>query len=120
MINKAIFLLLISLVLLPLHALAVPLLGGWRPLRDVKDPHVIAVGEFSVSEYNKKSKSELKFVSVVSGESQVVAGTNYRLIVAVNDGVEITGGGESKNYEAIVWDRPWLKTMNLTSFKPSI
>ncbi|KAL0889378.1 hypothetical protein Bca101_013361 [Brassica carinata] len=99
--NKAIFLLLLSLVLLPLYASASPLVGGWRPLKDVNDPHVVEIGEFSVTEYNKQSKSGLKFMSVVSGESQVVAGIKYRLIVAVNDGVEIAKAGASKNYEAI-------------------
>ncbi|KAF8108410.1 hypothetical protein N665_0109s0035 [Sinapis alba] len=119
--NKAIFLLLLPLLLLPLYASASALVGGWRPLSDVNNPHVVEVGKFSVSEYNRQSKSGLKFVSVVSGESQVVAGTKYRLIVAVNDGVEIANdGGASKNYEAIVWDQPWLKSMNLTSFKPAI
>ncbi|KAJ0240571.1 Cysteine proteinase inhibitor 5 [Hirschfeldia incana] len=119
--NKAIFLLLLPLVLLPLYASASARLGGWRPLSDVNDPHVVEIGEFSVSEYNKQSKSGLKFVSVVSGESQVVSGTNYRLIVAVNGGVEIANAdGASKNYEAIVWEQPWLKSRNLTSFKPAI
>ncbi|KAJ4901396.1 Cysteine proteinase inhibitor 5 [Raphanus sativus] len=118
--NKAIFLLFLSLVLLPLYASASPFVGGWRPLRNVSDPHVVEIGEFAVSEYNKQSKSGLKFVSVVSGDSQVVAGTNYRLIVAVNDGVKIANAGASKNYEAIVWEQPWLKSKNLTSFKPAM
>ncbi|XP_013695374.2 LOW QUALITY PROTEIN: cysteine proteinase inhibitor 5 [Brassica napus] len=118
--NKATSILLLSLVLLPLYASASPRVGGWRPLSDVNDPHVVEIGRFSVSEYNMQSKSGLKFVAVVSGETQVVAGMNYRLIVAVNDGVKIAGAGASKNYEAIVWERAWLKSMNLTSFKPAL
>ncbi|KAL0010817.1 hypothetical protein SO802_005925 [Lithocarpus litseifolius] len=38
-----------------------------------------------MEEYNKESKSQLKFLSVVKGETQVVSGTNYRLIVATKD-----------------------------------
>lgn len=114
--NKAIFLLLLSLVLL--HASAAAPTGRWTPISNVKDPHVVGVGKFAVSEYDMESKSELKFVAVVSGESKVVAGISYRLIVAVNDGV--AGPGASKNYEAIVWEKEWLKSMNLTSFKPVV
>ncbi|KAL0692847.1 hypothetical protein Bca4012_060027 [Brassica carinata] len=114
--NKAFFLLLPSLLLLPLYASAVALVGGWSPISDVKDPHVIEMGVFAVSEYDKQSKSGLKFVTVVSGEFQVVAGTNYRLIVTVDGGVGIA----SKKYEATVWEQSWLKEMNLTSFKPTV
>ncbi|KAF8096255.1 hypothetical protein N665_0313s0025 [Sinapis alba] len=117
--NRAIFLLLISLVLLLLlHASAAAPTGRWTPISNVKNPHVVEVGKFAVSEYDMESKSELKFVAVVSGESKVVAGTSYRLIVAVDDSA--TGAGGSKNYEAIVWEKEWLKSMNLTSFKPVV
>ncbi|CAH8384220.1 unnamed protein product [Eruca vesicaria subsp. sativa] len=109
---KAIFLLL---GLLSFHASAMAPAGRWSPIGNVKDHHVVEVGKFAVSEYDMQSKSELKFVAVVSGESKVVAGINYRLIVAVND-----GPGGSKNYEAIVWEKQWLKSMNLTSFKPVV
>ncbi|CAN8267110.1 unnamed protein product [Cochlearia groenlandica] len=111
--NKLISLLFLSLIL---HAFSAARVGGWTPITDVKDPHVVEIGEFAVSEHNKQSKSSaLKFAAVVSGETQVVSGTNYRLVVAANDGGD---DGASKNYEAIVWEKPWLKTMNLTSFKP--
>ncbi|CAH8388718.1 unnamed protein product [Eruca vesicaria subsp. sativa] len=82
--NKA-FLLLLSLVL-PLYVIAVARVGGWSPISDVTDPLVVEIGVFAVSEYNKQSKSGLKFVTVVSGESQVVAGTNYRLLLTVDGG----------------------------------
>ncbi|XP_006281295.2 cysteine proteinase inhibitor 5 [Capsella rubella] len=109
--SKIIFLLLLSLVVV--YASAAARVGGWSPISDVKDPHVVEIGEFAVTEYDKQSKSGLKFETVVSGESQVVSGTNYRLIVAVNE------GGASKNYEALVWDKPWLKFRILNSFKPA-
>ncbi|RID45254.1 hypothetical protein BRARA_I01996 [Brassica rapa] len=116
--SRAIFLLLL-LLLLSFHASAMLPAGRWSPISNVKDPHVVEVGKFAVSEYDMESKSELKFVAVVSGESKVVAGTNYRLIVAVNACVA-AGPGASKNYEAIVWEKQWLKSMNLTSFKPVV
>ncbi|KAH0910234.1 hypothetical protein HID58_033555 [Brassica napus] len=101
--SRAIFLLLLSF-----HASAMLPAGRWSPISNVNDPHVVEVGKFAVSEYDMESKSELKFVAVVSGESKVVAGTNYRLIVAVNDGV--AGPGASKNYEAIVWEKQCVRT----------
>ncbi|KAJ0252777.1 Cysteine proteinase inhibitor 5 [Hirschfeldia incana] len=113
--NKAIILLLI---LLSFHASAMAPAGRWSPIINVKDPHIVKVGEFAVSEYDMQSKSELKFVAVVSGDSKVVAGTSYRLIVAAYDSV--AGPGASKNYEAIVWEKEWLKSMNLTSFTPVV
>nr|VDC91079.1 unnamed protein product [Brassica rapa] len=91
--NKAFFFLLLSLVLLPLYAFAVVSVGGWSPISDVKDPHVVEIG--------------------------VTAGTNYRLMVTVDGSIGVAGAGVSKKYEAIVWEKPWLKSMNLTSFKPT-
>ncbi|KAI6704628.1 hypothetical protein NL676_007590 [Syzygium grande] len=38
---------------------------------------------------------------VVKGETQVVSGTNYRLVVEVKD------GANTKNFEALVFDQPW-------------
>ncbi|CAN6972224.1 unnamed protein product [Brassica rapa subsp. trilocularis] len=118
--NKTTFILFLALVLCSLYVSQAALTGGWSPISDVKNAHIVEIGEFAVSEYNKQSKSGLKFVEVVSGESQIVAGMNYRLILAANEGVAIAGNGESKKYEAVVWEKPWLKSMNLTSFKPAI
>lgn len=113
-------LLLLSLVLFPLYAFAAARVSGWRPISNVKDPHVVEIGEFAVSEYDKQIKFGLKFVAVVSGESQVVAGANYRLIVTVDGGLRVAEADASKKYEAIVWEKPWIKSMNLTSFKPFV
>ncbi|KAF8082348.1 hypothetical protein N665_0831s0011 [Sinapis alba] len=112
--NKAVFLFLLSIVLLPLHIFSSESFGDWGPIKDVKDPHVIKVGQFAVFEYNKQSKSVLKFMNVVRGEFQIVSGINYRLVVEANDGSNNMG----TMYEAVVLDQPWMKTMNLTSFTP--
>ncbi|XP_010473877.1 PREDICTED: cysteine proteinase inhibitor 5-like [Camelina sativa] len=112
--NKIIFLLILSLVLLPLHVIVVVALGSWTPIKDAKDPHVVEIGQFAVSEYDKLTRSRLSFVKVVRGESQVVSGVNYRLLLEVN------GSDVSKNYVAVVLEKPWLKSMNLTSFDPVV
>ncbi|KAH7858713.1 hypothetical protein Vadar_027042 [Vaccinium darrowii] len=61
-------------------------LGGWRPIENVTAPEVIEVAQFAVAEHNNQTGSMLKFERVVSGEYQVVAGENYRLIIAAMDG----------------------------------
>ncbi|KAA8520188.1 hypothetical protein F0562_014444 [Nyssa sinensis] len=80
------------------------LVGGWSPIENPKDPQVREIGEFAVNEHNKQAKTDLKFDSVVRGETQVVAGTNYRLIIAAKE------GGVLNNYQAVVWDKPWQNT----------
>ncbi|KAF8082353.1 hypothetical protein N665_0831s0016 [Sinapis alba] len=102
--NKAIFLFLLSIVLLPLHIFASESFGDWGPIRDVKDPHVIKIGQFAVFEYNKQSKYVLKFMNIVR-----VFGINYRLVVEANYDSNNVG----TMYEAVVLDQPWMKKMNL-------
>nr|VDC60461.1 unnamed protein product [Brassica rapa] len=82
--NKTTFILFLSLILCSLYVSQAARTGGWNPISDVKNAHIVEIGKFAVSEYNKQSKSGLKF------------------------------------YEAVVWEKPWLKSMNLTSFKPAM
>ncbi|XP_012090836.2 cysteine proteinase inhibitor 5 [Jatropha curcas] len=120
--------LLLCLLFVVSGAAAAARLGGWQPIKNLNDPHVVeianyAVGEYNkrstanlklnyaVGEYNKRSTANLKLEKVVKGETQVVAGTNYRLVLEVN-------GGASKDYEAVVWEKTWENFKNLTSFKP--
>ncbi|KAK4353744.1 hypothetical protein RND71_025938 [Anisodus tanguticus] len=88
------------------------LLGGWSPITDTHDRQVVEIGKFAVDQHNKEAKSNLVFKRVVKGETQVVAGTNYRLVIAAKD-----GSHSSSKYLAIVWDKPWENYRNLTSFK---
>ncbi|XP_018454149.1 cysteine proteinase inhibitor 5-like [Raphanus sativus] len=112
--NKTIILFLLSIFFLPLHMFASERVGGWNPIRDVKDPHVVKIGQFAVSQYNIQSQSGLKFMNVVRGEFQVVSGINYKLVVEANDG----NNSADRTYEAVVFEQPSMKSMNLTSFTP--
>ncbi|XVF75215.1 hypothetical protein PTKIN_Ptkin13bG0169800 [Pterospermum kingtungense] len=103
----------LALLLVPLilsDARKEALVGGWTPLENINDPHVTEVAEFAVAEYNKQSKTSLKLLKVVKGEEQVVAGTNYRLVLKATDGTA------TKTYQAVVWEKAWQKFMKLTSF----
>ena len=87
--------------------------GGRTPI-DPTEKHVMEIGQFAVTEYNKRSKSALKFESVEKAWTQVVSGTNYRLILVVKD------GPSTKKFEAVVWEKPWEHFKSLTSFKPMV
>ncbi|KAJ4975843.1 hypothetical protein NE237_000949 [Protea cynaroides] len=87
------------------------LVGDWRPIKDLNETHVQEIAQFAVGEHNREYKTDLKYERVVQGESQVVAGANYRLIVAAKDGTV------SNNYQAVVYERASEGLKNLTSFK---
>lgn len=88
------------------------MVGGWTPIKNITDPHVTEIANFSVTEYDKQSGAKLTLERVIKGETQVVAGMNYRLVLAAKD------ESATKNYEAVVWEKTWEHFRNLTSFKP--
>ncbi|XP_076924358.1 cysteine proteinase inhibitor 1-like [Bidens hawaiensis] len=90
------------------------LAGGWKPIRNVTDPTVVDIAKFAVDEHNKEDHASLKFLRVVKGESQVVAGMNYNLTISAKDGNMVN------NYMSLVWDKPWEKFRQLVSFKGPI
>ncbi|GMI93265.1 hypothetical protein HRI_002995900 [Hibiscus trionum] len=71
----------------------------------------LVTSAFAVDQYNKEGNTGLKLVAVVSGETQVVSGTNYRLILKATDETA------PKTYQAIVWENDLLNK-KLTSFEP--
>jgi hypothetical protein len=102
--------LLFLLITVSSSARSVP--GGWSPIDNINDPYITGIANYAVTEYDKRSGAKLKFEKVIKGESQVVAGTNYRLILSAAE------GSASNNYEAVVWERVWENFRNLTSFEP--
>ncbi|CAK8564449.1 unnamed protein product [Lathyrus sativus] len=90
-----------------------PSVGGYTPIEDINDPHVIEIANFAVNQYDKQSGAKLKLNKVIKGESQVVAGTNYHLTLSAGE------GSVSKIYEAVVYEKLWLHFRNLTSFEPA-
>ncbi|XP_073049282.1 cysteine proteinase inhibitor 5-like [Primulina eburnea] len=87
-------------------------IGVWQQIKNPQDPRVLKIAKFAVEEHNKQAGAELKFVKVIKGETQVVSGTNYRLVISAKD----IGASGLKNYEAVVWVKPWQKFRQLTSF----
>ncbi|KAL1832292.1 hypothetical protein ACET3Z_001943 [Daucus carota] len=114
--NLHILLLILSLSFIPAHFSDVAIsrkaiVGGWEPIKDPKDPKIQEIAKFAVTTYNKESNKNLVYQEVLKGETQVVAGTNYRLVIAAKDDKVLN------NYEAVVFDQPWTHTRNLSSFK---
>ncbi|KAK9084678.1 hypothetical protein Sjap_025089 [Stephania japonica] len=75
----------------------IPPTGGWTPI-DVNSLHSIELAQFAVNEHNKQAHTHLKFERLVSGESQIVAGVNYKLIIRAINGELI------QTYEAHVFE----------------
>ncbi|KAL0877745.1 hypothetical protein Bca101_027451 [Brassica carinata] len=88
--------------------------GGWHSIKDIKDPCLVVIAEFAISEYNKHKNLRLKLQKIVSGDEQFVGGINYRLVLNVTDGCK----EGSMIYEAEVFEQAWLDFMELNYFKP--
>ncbi|WVZ57396.1 hypothetical protein U9M48_007785 [Paspalum notatum var. saurae] len=89
------------------------IVGGWRPIMDVSDPHIQELGSWAVSEHVKEAADGLSFTKVVSGEQQVVAGMNYKLEIEATD-----AAGKSATYQAAVYEG-LSSQRRLLSFKPT-
>ncbi|KAL0890964.1 hypothetical protein Bca101_014947 [Brassica carinata] len=75
----------------------------WTPIKDVKDPHIINLTEFAISESSKHTKHILKFVSIVKGVFLMAyiddhKFVTYQIVFVANDG----GSSGNKNYKAVV------------------
>jgi len=90
------------------------IVGGWKPIKNVNDPHIQEIGRWAVAEHVKQASDGLVFSKVVSGEEQIVAGTNYKLVIQATRG----GSGKSVTYGAVVYEK-LDKTRQLLSFNPA-
>ncbi|KAJ4815267.1 Cysteine proteinase inhibitor [Rhynchospora pubera] len=109
---KLLFIMLsLLLISLSFHVPSSHSAGGWQPIENITDPHVQEIGNYAVSEHNRQSGDNLEFLRVTSGETQVVAGTNYRLVLEASD-----EEGNAACYQAVVWEKAWEGFRQLTSF----
>ncbi|KAL1560018.1 cysteine proteinase inhibitor 1-like [Salvia divinorum] len=91
------------------------IVGGWQPIANPKAPEIVKIAKFSVSEHNKQKNTSLVLVSVVKGESQVVAGINYRLVISAKDAS--ASAAAPKAYSAVVYSKAAPRSLHLTSFE---
>ncbi|XP_057480859.1 cysteine proteinase inhibitor-like [Actinidia eriantha] len=87
-------------------------LGGIRDMEGGENSlEIDSLARFAVDEHNKKENALLEFKRVVKVKHQVVAGTAYYI------SLEATSGGQTKVYEAKVWEKPWMDFKQLVEFK---
>lgn len=95
------------------------LVGGWSPIKNLNEPDIVDVGRFAVKAHNlaltNTTGNPLTFLNIERGDSQVVAGMNYRLYIKAKN-----NDGESSDvhvYKAVVWVKTWMHFIKLTSFE---
>ena len=79
------------------------ILGGYTPIKDINDPHVQELGEFAVTVHNSRAGTKLNFLKVIYGETQVVNGINYKLVIELLHGAL---------YEAVVYEKRQLSSID--------
>lgn len=83
-----------------------PVIGGtWTPIANLSDPHVVEVANFVVSEVGKDNPLDVELTRVIKGETQVVDGIYYQLLI------EFKEGGNTKINVAIVWEKDNVKEL---------
>ena len=81
--------------------------GGYSKAK-VDDVKVTAAAEFAVTEESKKG-TKISLKSISSAETQVVAGTNYKLVMVIDE------AGAEKTVEVVVYE-DLQQTMSVTSW----
>ena len=76
----------LSLSLLAAATQRLDLVSSYKPIKNIDDPKIQSLGEFAVNEHNKQAKTQLQFQKVISGEMQIVSGTNYNLRLTALEG----------------------------------
>lgn len=104
-----------SCVMVSLAQTQRPIVGGYKPANK-EDSGVIEAAEHAVSERGENEGVSLKLVSVERAESQVVAGTNYRLCLKVAIDGEDDDSGETQDVRVIV-HRSLQKEYSLKSWE---
>jgi hypothetical protein len=89
----------------------IPVAGGYSG-RATNDPGVAAAAAFAVRERGRVTGRRLTLVSIRRAEAQVVAGMNYRLLLSVRDGREVS------DVTAVVY-RNLRRRLSLTSWEPA-
>ncbi|KAA0040697.1 cysteine proteinase inhibitor 5-like [Cucumis melo var. makuwa] len=88
--------------------------GGYTPVENPQSPRMKELAEWAIAEHNKKEGTHLRFISILTCESQIVNGVNYRFtLTAKNDYDNCLPG----KYMAIVYEQPSECFKELVFFK---
>ncbi|CAB4306037.1 unnamed protein product [Prunus armeniaca] len=95
--------------------------GGLKPIpkENIGDPRLKLMAEFAVSMYNLRTHKKLVVERVIRGDTQMVAGQNYQLVVLAKDGSlpNSTAGFNHAHYELSVCEQSWKDLWKLNSFR---
>ncbi|CAB4275647.1 unnamed protein product [Prunus armeniaca] len=95
--------------------------GGLKPIpkENIGDPRLKLMAEFAVSMYNLRTHKKLVVERVIRGDTQMVAGQNYQLVVLAKDGSlpNSTAGFNHAYYELSVCEQSWKDLWKLNSFR---
>ncbi|KAL6140803.1 hypothetical protein ACLB2K_059096 [Fragaria x ananassa] len=85
------YLIAIFALLFPLLTTAVDnnsdntLIGAWKPLKSISDPHVTEIANYAVDAYTRQNQKHLIFQKVIKGYYQIESGILYKLVIRVKD-----------------------------------
>ncbi|KAA0040727.1 cysteine proteinase inhibitor 5-like [Cucumis melo var. makuwa] len=88
-----------------------PVFGQYITCPYPDDEEVQEIAEWAVKKYNEKGH-HLTLLRKLDCESQVVGGTNWRLLLKCRD----ENNGENHYYQTVVYVRPWEHLTGLTYF----
>lgn len=107
--NRVIYVLLAAFLVGVTGCAAAPLAGGYSKA-PVADKDVVAAAEFAVKAHAGPTQKSItrqraapRLLKIVAAEQQMVAGTNYRLKLKVEE------DGHQKTVVAVVWWQAWRK-----------
>ncbi|CAL9062905.1 unnamed protein product [Musa banksii] len=69
----------------------------------------------AISDHKQETNEHLTWDKVVKGETQLVSGLQYKLLVMTKNEMDV-----SARYEAVVWEKEWMNFRKLVSFNPVI
>jgi hypothetical protein len=92
-----------------------PIVGGYKEVA-TDNSEVQAAAEFAVKAQGDKQETTIKLVSVEHAESQVVAGTNYRLCLKVEVEDKENNTDATEEVQVVVF-RSLQKAYSLTSWE---
>ncbi|KAK3433536.1 cysteine proteinase inhibitor 1 [Eucalyptus grandis] len=108
-----ILLLALFLAVLPLSAIAAigpDIAGGiWEPIKDLKNEHIIAIAEFAVTDFNRKSHAGVVLKDIRGGDS-AAGDSDYRYLL------HLTVEQPPSCYKAVVLEYNWLHHWEVLSF----
>jgi hypothetical protein len=84
--------------------------GSYRPAK-VDAADVVRMAKFATSVISASNYGNIKLIKILKAWKQVVAGTNYKLILELFN----TYTGKVVPCKVIVFDQPWTNTRELTS-----